>query len=304
MDVKYNINDPNWKGFLLENGFVVLSNIVDNADEYLDRMWDDITELSGGKVDRRIPSTRAKASNYPYMMHGGMIQYMGHSQLQWDIRERTASVFANLYDVSVDQLSTSFDGLCFMDGMRGYRARSDIDFLHADQSPTKNYLYSIQGLLNLTDSGPSDGGFVCVPGSHTYRDFFDGKECSRDDWYLFTDAEKQSDPMFEMSIKVNARAGDFILWDSRLWHCNTVPKTQAIRSCVYVCMLPKRVVSETIRAKRRIAVTALRTSSHHPGNGFHLFPKKPQWCGDDVYQRAIAIQQRTVLTPLQKILAE
>ncbi|SIP85920.1 Phytanoyl-CoA dioxygenase [Pacmanvirus A23] len=308
LEYRFDINDPRWKGYLYENSFVVLKGVVsqEQTTDYLNRMWCDIEELSGNKVNRNITATRTRASNYPYMMHGGMIQYMGHSQLQWDIREVCAPVFANLYNVSIENLSTSFDGLCFMDGVRKYQQRSDIDFLHVDQSPKKQYQYSIQGLLNLVDSGPADGGFVCVPGSHKYTEFWEGKEipATSKDWYLFTAADKVSDPMFEESIKVCCAAGDFVLWDSRAWHCNTVPTSQNIRACTYVCMLPKKNVPNKIKIQRKQAIQDGRVSNHHPGTGFHLFPKKPQWCGDETYAKAVAIQQRAVLTPLQKRLAD
>lgn len=40
-----------------------------------------------------------------------------------------------------------------MNGIRNYN-KSPIDsFLHCDQSPTKNDIWSYQGVLNLTDSG-------------------------------------------------------------------------------------------------------------------------------------------------------
>jgi predicted 2-oxoglutarate/Fe(II)-dependent dioxygenase YbiX len=40
------------------------------------------------------------------------------------------------------------------------------------------------------------------------------------------------------TIKVNSKAGDFILFDSRTFHCNTVPMTKTLRVCTYICMLP------------------------------------------------------------------
>ena len=305
-EYRFNIDDPKWKRYLLDTGFVVLKYLsADEATQYLDRMWVDIEELSGGKVNKNDPTTRTRASNYPYMMHGGMIQYLGHSQVQWDIRERVAPIFADLYGTRVEDLSTSFDGLCFMDGMRGYRAQPDTSFIHVDQSPQRKYLYSIQGMLNLVDSGPNDGGFVAVPYSHLYTEWWEINDVKcRDDWYLFTQEQKRADPMFEQSIKVCARAGDFILWDSRTWHCNTTPKTQQVRSVVYACMLPKKLVPDAIKKKRSAAVREQRVSTHHPGTGFRLFPKTPRWCGPGTYQRALTIQQRTVLTPIQKILGD
>jgi len=305
-EFRFDINDPEWKGFLFENGFAIIKSVTtaDESADYLSQMWGLMEELSCGRLSRDDMNSRSKGSNYPYMMHGGMIQYMGHSQLQWDLRGAAAPVFAKLYDTSVDDLSSSFDGLCFMDGARKYRKRPATSFLHADQSPRKNYLYSIQGLVNLVDSGPDDGGFVCVPGSHNYTEFWDEREKTAPDWYLFTDEEKTSDPMFDEWIKPTVAAGDMILWDSRTWHCNTVPTVTSIRAAVYVCMLPKKYISDKTKIDRAAAVLDNRVSTHHPGHGFKKFPKKPRWCGDAEYHKSIEICGRTVMTPLQKTLAD
>lgn len=277
LEYRFNIADQSWKGFLLDNGFVVIKEIVPRqaADQYLSRLWSDMEELSSGRVSRDDVNTRLHASNYPYMIHGGMIQYLGHSQLQWDIREAVAPVFASLYGVDVTNLSTSFDGLCFMDGERKYRTKSQISFLHADQAPSKKFRYSIQGLLNLVDNGPDDGGFVCVPGSHLYTEYWDDHPArtSTDDWYLFTDAEKRNDPMFDQSIKVCCAAGDIVLWDSRTWYCNTVPTSKQLRACTYICMLPKQYVPAEVRTTRAAALMAGRVTSHHPGLGLNSFRK-------------------------------
>jgi hypothetical protein len=51
------------------------------------------------------------------MLHGGMIQYIGHAQFQWDIRKEIAeSVYSKLWSVDKFELASSFDGFCFMTG--------------------------------------------------------------------------------------------------------------------------------------------------------------------------------------------
>lgn len=96
-----------------------------------------------------------------------MIQYIGHSQIQWDMRKRCKPIFEKLW--KTNDLKTSFDGFCFMNGVRNYKPREDNSFMHCDQAPCKNYLWSYQGLVSLTDSGPDAGGFVVVPRSHRYH---------------------------------------------------------------------------------------------------------------------------------------
>ena len=40
-------------------------------------------KLANGALDRNDPSTQILGRNYPPVLHGGMIQYIGHSKPQW-----------------------------------------------------------------------------------------------------------------------------------------------------------------------------------------------------------------------------
>ena len=40
-------------------------------------------KLANGALDRNDPSTQILGKNYPPVLHGGMIQYIGHSKPQW-----------------------------------------------------------------------------------------------------------------------------------------------------------------------------------------------------------------------------
>jgi hypothetical protein len=40
------------------------------------------------------------------------------------------------------------------------------DFIHADQSPSYNGLWSYQGICTLTTNGKGEGGFVVIPDTH------------------------------------------------------------------------------------------------------------------------------------------
>ena len=95
--------------------------------------------------------------------------------------------------------------------------------------------------MTLTNAGEKGGGFVCVPGSHKYHHkYFKNKDllAMKDNWYVIPEEEKQKEPLTN-TLKVNSKAGDFILFDSRTFHCNTVPTDKkSLRICTYVCMLP------------------------------------------------------------------
>jgi hypothetical protein len=79
---------------------------------------------------------------------------------------------------------------------------------------------------------------------------------------------------------VNSQAGDFILFDSRTFHCNTVPTNKTLRICTYICMLPSSKIPECIQTKRKQAIKNKRTTNHHPGDGFKMFPVAPRFLED------------------------
>jgi len=93
-------------------------------------------KLSLGKLDRNDPNTQELSKCYPPVLHGGMIQYVGHSQVQWDLRKQAKPIFETIWETN--KLKSSFDGFCFMNGLRNYQARADDAFLHCDQSPMRN----------------------------------------------------------------------------------------------------------------------------------------------------------------------
>jgi hypothetical protein len=148
-----------WRSFLHEHGYAVVGGALDAAQvaAAMDDLWSLMESL--GTVRRADARTWSPAASWPPMLHGGMIQYLGHTALQWRIREQCAPVFARYYDQPPETLATSFDGLCMMHGARNYQSRGEwLSFLHTDQSPRRKGEWSIQGLANLADAGPQDGG--------------------------------------------------------------------------------------------------------------------------------------------------
>ena len=123
--------------------------------------------LADGTLNRKDPTTQVLSKNYPPVLHEGMIQYVGHSRPQWELRKRAIPLFERLW--KTERLKSSFDGFCFMNGNRNYQKVPINSFLHCDQSPTKDKIWSYQGVLTLTDSGEGEGGFVVVPKSNKYH---------------------------------------------------------------------------------------------------------------------------------------
>lgn len=305
-------NSSEWKKHLEEEGFVVLSGVIsqERAQYYILEMLKCLKVLSENRLDIENPKSWSKGKSFPYMLHGGMVQYVGHSQFQWDLREEVSEVFSQIWGVDKFDLATSFDGFCFMSGEKHYKSRPDNSFIHTDQSPNREGVWSYQGLVNLFDCDSESGGFVCSPKTHKlHRQYFTSRYDLSDkkfkgDWYAFTDEEKEKETFLKETLKVNCRAGDMILWDSRTFHCNTVPIKKVSRACVYICMLPKSHVSEEIRTKRKITFEKRRCSNHHPGNGFKMFPATPRWVDPKLYKQLISnFSDNIQLSDLQKSLA-
>lgn len=294
-----------WKAHLADQGFVVVGGFIsrDDSERIVEEMKSCLQKFSSKLTDDEKSWTLAK--NYPFMLHGGMVQYIAHTKFQWELREKVAPVFAEVWDCKPTDLATSFDGLCYMNGNRKYRKQDPLSFVHSDQSPKKDYLWSVQGLVSLCDNRETDGGLVLIPGSHKlHQEFFKkiGKNNESADWYKFSDEEKK-DPIFKDFVKVCGKAGDFMMWDSRTLHCNTVPTSQNIRACVYICQIPKSKVPKKTREKRESIWLAKRCSNHYPGDGFKAFPVVPRY-GDQAIRGIIpkvSIEDDD-LTELQKSL--
>lgn len=123
---------------------------------------------------------------------------------------------------------------------------------------------------------------MVVPKSNLYhQQYFKEKKKSdfKPNWYLVPEEDKAEEP-FCNKIKVNTRMGDFIVWDSRTFHCNTVPKDKVLRVCSYICMLPTIKIPEKTKAMRKLAFEKRRTTNHHSGDGFKMFPEMPRFLED------------------------
>jgi len=303
---RFEFNDTeSWLNHLNEKGFVVVGGLITEADceNTLKEMKKCLSTLSPKLTEDEEAWT--KEENYPFMLHGGMVQYVGHSKFQWELREKVAPIFAKIWNCEVTDLASSFDGFCYMDGKRGYEPKHPVQTAHSDQSPLKDFLWSVQGLVNLRDSGEDDGGLVVIPNSHKVHKTFltqIGKGQHKSDWYKFTDKEKE-DPIFSTYVKVCGKAGDFMMWDSRTFHCNTVPTTPNVRACVYICEIPKERVPEESRKERETAWKERRCSSHHPGDGFNLFPILPKKADQGLLEQVGKVNVRDEdLNDLQKSL--
>lgn len=236
----------------------------------MDSFWTIVEKLSCGQIDRKDIKSQQDEENYYPMSRGGMISYIGHSQVQWDLRKRCRPIFEEVWETK--QVKSSFDAMCFMNGNLKMDEEPLTDFLHADQGSLRNTFWCYQGLVCLTNNGPDEGGFVVVADSHLIHAEHTIRSNQRSrSWYSCTKEDKNTKP-FKDCFKVDNEAGDFILWDGRTFHSNTYPKKPVQRVCSYICMIPANQVDADTSESRHYGVEHRITSTHHPGEGFNLFP--------------------------------
>lgn len=103
--------------------------------------------------------------------------------------------------------------------------------LHWDVSLKQPIPFALQGLLYLTDCGPQDGAFHCVPGFHNTIDSWLGE--------LETDEHPREKAIKTLrAMPIAANAGDFIIWQNTLPHCAMPNHGSYPRMVQYLTYLP------------------------------------------------------------------
>ncbi|KAI9353316.1 hypothetical protein DFJ73DRAFT_828204 [Zopfochytrium polystomum] len=155
----------------------------------------------------------------------------------------------------------------------------------------------LQGYLNLVDSdGDNDGGLVVWQGGHrAWRGYLKAnpKEKGKGNWLKYplgfileiqadgrkylddTDPAKSSGLPFPMPrTRVRAKAGDMVFWFSKTPHMNDAPARRNVtapegrdRAVIYVCMCPRRFLTDEDTTKRALAFAENRMTSHWPAGG-------------------------------------
>lgn len=103
--------------------------------------------------------------------------------------------------------------------------------LHWDTSLKLPITFGLQGLLYLTDCGPDDGAFHCVPGFHNMIEGWLNKLEAHEN-----PREKALETL--QPVPIVANAGDFIIWQNTLPHCATPNHGTAPRMVQYLTYLP------------------------------------------------------------------
>ena len=167
---------------------------------------------------------------------GDLIPMWGH-QTQWDIRQHPElhRVFSTLWDT--EALWVSLDSCRFTPPWQlGYAESYEIHWDHDPWDATKGF---IQGVVSLTDTAADQGGFRCVPSLRHARETWPTKPTLDEDG----DENWLPDISGHEIVRVPAKAGDVIVWDSRVPHGNSKNLAAHPRLAFYVSMFPTRDAS-------------------------------------------------------------
>ncbi|GFZ48428.1 hypothetical protein JCM24511_06176 [Saitozyma sp. JCM 24511] len=200
--------------------------------------------------------------NVPQFEKGGLFFRHGvaHEQFVWDLRSEPAviDVFAKIW--GTDELIVSYDTVNVSlpypkEEMDESRTKP---WPHVDQSPLRTVKHCIQGIVNLHENGPLDGGLVVLDGSlPLFAEYFACHDAPDGGWPQadwFRHSEETLQWFYDRGckwVKVEAQPGDLILWDSRTIHYGDAARGDRPRMAAYVCYKPAKDISSEMLALKR-----------------------------------------------------
>ncbi len=296
--VNHDTSLANLRSHLAEYGVAVIPNALRGPQiaNMREGMWG-LLESASVDFDRPIRRDDQDSWRSFYQLmpkHSMLIQNfcLAHAQYIWDLRQQQnlVDIFAHIWKCSGEDLVTSFDGFSvhFPPEVTNKGWHNGKDWLHVDQSFTRNGFECIQGFVTAWDIDEGDASLLFLEKSHQrhkqFREHFQVTEQS--DWYRFKAKELEFYRRNGHAQKAIAcRAGSLVLWDSRLVHAGTKAfkqrKHAKIRHVVYLCQIPRVRCTSKMLSKRIAAFEARRTTNHWPDK-VKLFPVTPKMYGNSV----------------------
>ncbi|MEM7020634.1 MAG: phytanoyl-CoA dioxygenase family protein [Pseudomonadota bacterium] len=162
-------------------------------------------------------------------------------QAMWDIRQWPTlyKAFSKIHDT--EKLWVSMDRLSYKPtvSQRLKKDKGAPNAIHIDMDLRKPRSY-VQGVVYLTDTPEERGAWECVP--EIFREIRDGKRAS------FRWAE---DVSYYEIVRVPAKAGSIVIWDSRTPHGSGFNWSDIPRFAQYVTMNP---IGDEAERKKRVDV--------------------------------------------------
>jgi hypothetical protein len=162
---------------------------------------------------------------------------MHHAQSLWDIRQSP-----NLYQVfseffGTPRLMVDINRCIFRPPV--YLGCPDISHgtIHWDTDPRAPGRGSLQAVVLLTDVGRNGGGFQCIPEVYQNLDAWLERYARRDDFDFFNPGLDNGWDQWK-TTQVEGKAGDVILWSTKLPHGSATNLSNRPRIAAFVSMQP------------------------------------------------------------------
>jgi ectoine hydroxylase-related dioxygenase (phytanoyl-CoA dioxygenase family) len=236
-----------------QDGYVIVPGVLPR--ESLEPIVDDIWRHVG--ADRNDRESWYKPG---IVASTGMVE-MYHRQSMWNNRQhpRVHEIFSEVH--GTDRLWVSIDRVNLKPPADPAHPEHDHKgFIHwdTDTSLYPNIPFRVQGVLALTDTDESMGGFQAIP--EMYRDLAGWIARQPAD----RDPRRPDQTGFEIS-KLGMKAGDLVIWTTLLPHGNGHNVSDRPRLAQYITMDPADEANEELRQTR---VECWRTNRPMPSKAF------------------------------------
>lgn len=294
MDIKYFEleNHEDIKAFFAVNGFVIIKDIL--TPEECKQTYMEMGELMA-ELDPRFDLNDMNTWQYaPVHQNYGILSDNPIFKPQFiknRVNQNLIKAASILYNLPETELLVNHDRCCFYrpteNNNMGWQTKYTYPGLHLDfgknmyyeQAIVKqkredikyaeqrdfigeNNLYvrddglQLQGIINILNNGPNDGGFQCVPGFHLQFDKW--CENSKPDMeigrYDFNANYANDMQYVSTPTKISLPRGAIILWDQRMAHGSVPNNSSRPRVCQFFKVYPRHIFSEH-RLKKRWALT-------------------------------------------------
>jgi len=231
--------------------------------------------------------------NVPYRDRGLLRRWIGHSDFVWKTRIACIPIFEKIWGTK--DLLTSFDGGAFMKSLRYGKEYKTKHWMHCDQGRDITHFACVQGVVNLFENGPLDGGTILVSGAqHKFVEYINKHPVDGIGRLFPIDP---FDPILKdcQIVKPCLKPGEILLFDSRVFHCNTNPKSNNPRMCIYVSMMPRQYCGQEDLNKRIKAFEEGRTTCHWAyGPEFSVVPLS----SNPLYSKGLPVPKQVETTVL------
>jgi len=211
------------------DGYVLVPGVVPRAN--VEAVVTDLFAHVGAD-----PADRESWYQDEHIGSAGMVE-MYHYQSMWSNRQHPALHAAFAEVLGTDRLWVTLDRCNLKPPADARHPKFDFKgMMHWDTDIARypDLRFGVQGVLALSDTDETMGGFHCMP--DLYRDLGPALERRR----AAGEDVRRPDASRYAVVKVPARAGDLIIWSTLLAHGNGENRSERPRLAQYISMHPAR----------------------------------------------------------------